>query len=105
MVMETSKSIREDFLHQNSFHEIDTYASMDKQVKMLRNILTFHRLGMQALGRGAPLRELIGMPIREEIARMRYTEEENLLKLDVLEEKIKEELSKLTAAGGEKDVA
>ncbi len=105
MVMETSKSIREDFLHQNSFHEIDTYASMDKQVKMLRNILTFHRLGMQALGRGAPLRELIGMPIREEIARMRYTEEENLSKLDVLEEKIKEELSKLTAAGGEEDVA
>lgn len=105
IVMETSKSIREDFLHQNSFHEIDTYASMDKQVKMLRNILTFHRLGMQALGRGAPLRELIGMPIREEIARMRYTEEENLSKLDVLEEKIKEELSKLTAAGGEEDVA
>lgn len=45
------------------------------------------------------------MPIREEIARMRYTEEENLSKLDVLEEKIKEELSKLTAAGGEEDVA
>ena len=38
MVLETSKSIREDFLHQNSFHEIDTYASMDKQFKMLRNI-------------------------------------------------------------------
>ncbi len=105
MVMETSKSIREDFLHQNSFHEIDTYASMDKQVKMLRNILTFHRLGMQALSRGALLRELIGMPIREEISRMRYVEEANIAGLDDLENKIKEELSKLTAAGGEEDVA
>lgn len=105
MIMETSKSIREDFLHQNSFHEIDTYASMDKQVKMLRNILTFHRLGMLALGRGALLRELIGMPVREEIARMRYVEETNISKLDELEDKIKDELSKLTAAGGEEDVA
>ncbi len=104
MVMETSKSLREDFLHQNSFHEIDTYASMDKQVKMMRNILTFHRLGMQALGRGALLRELINLPIREEIARMRYVEESELAKLDTLEDKIKEELSKLTA-GGEEDVA
>ena len=105
MVMETSKSIREDFLHQNSFHEIDTYASMDKQVKMLRNILTFHRLGMQALTRGALLRELINLPVREEISRMRYIEEANIASMDELETKIKEELSKLTAAGGEEDVA
>jgi V/A-type H+-transporting ATPase subunit A len=105
MTMETSKSLREDFLHQNSFHEIDTYASMDKQVKMMRNILTFHRLGMQALSRGAVLRDLIGMPIREEIARMRYVEESGLAKLDELEDRIKEELSRLSAAGGEEDVA
>lgn len=105
MVMETSKSLREDFLHQNSFHEIDTYASMDKQFKMLRNILTFHRLGMAALGRGALLRDLIGMNIREEIARMRYVEEKELEKLDALEDKIKDELSKLTASGGDEDVA
>jgi V/A-type H+-transporting ATPase subunit A len=105
MTMETAKSIREDFLHQNSFHEIDTYASMDKQVKMLRNILTFHRLGMQALSRGALLREVINMPVREEIARMRYTEENSLAKIDELESKIQEDLSRLTAAGGEEDAA
>jgi V/A-type H+-transporting ATPase subunit A len=105
MTMETSKSLREDFLHQNSFHEIDTYASMDKQVKMLRNILTFHRLGMQAVSRGALLREVIAMPVREDIARMRYVEESNLGGLDELEDKIKDDLSKLTAAGGEEDVA
>lgn len=104
MVMETSKSLREDFLHQNSFHEIDTYASMDKQFKMLRNILTFHRLGMAALSRGALLREVIHMQVREDIARMRYVEEKELVKLDELEDKIKNELSKLTA-GGDEDVA
>jgi V/A-type H+-transporting ATPase subunit A len=105
MTMETAKSLREDFLHQNSFHEIDTYASMDKQVKMLRNILTFNRLGMQALSRGALLREVINMPVREEIARMRYTEETKLEALDATEERIKEDLGRLAASGGEEDVA
>lgn len=103
MVLETSKSIREDFLHQNSFHEIDTYASMDKQFKMLRNILTFHHLGMQVLNRGGLLRSVIDQPVREEISRMRYTEEGDLELLDKLEEKIKTELGKLSAAGGEID--
>lgn len=103
MVLETSKSIREDFLHQNSFHEIDTYASMDKQFKMLRNILTFHHLGMQVLTRGGTLRSVFELPIRDEIARMRYVEEKNLSELDELETRIKAELSKLLAMGGEHD--
>ena len=103
MVLETSKSIREDFLHQNSFHEIDTYASMDKQFKMLRNILTFHQLGMQVLTRGGSLRTVIELPIRDEIARMRYVEETDIAKLDELETKIKAELGKLLAMGGEHD--
>jgi V/A-type H+-transporting ATPase subunit A len=105
MTMETAKSLREDFLHQNSFHEVDTYASMDKQVKMLRNILTFHRLGIQALARGASLREVINMPVREEIARARYVEETGLKKLDELEDRIKSDMSGQTAVGGEEDVA
>ncbi len=103
MVLETSKSIREDFLHQNSFHEIDTYASMDKQFKMLRNILTFHSLGMQVLKRGGTMRSVFELPIREEISRMRYTEENDLPKLDELETRIKSELGKLLAMGGEHD--
>ena len=103
MVLETAKSIRDDFLHQNSFHEIDTYASMDKQFKMLRNILTFHHLGMQVLVRGGMLRSVIDLPIREDIARMRYVEENSLDKLDTLEDLIKAELGKLSAAGGEQN--
>ena len=103
MVLETAKSIREDFLHQNSFHEIDTYASMDKQFKMLRNILTFHDLGMQDLTRGATLRSVIDLPIRDDIARRRYVEDQDLVKLDELEDKIKAVLGKLLAMGGEHD--
>ena len=105
MVLETSKSIREDFLHQNSFHEIDTYASMDKQFRMLRVILTFHELAMQALSRGVNLRSIINHPIREEIARMRYISEEELDKFSGLEKAIKTELGKLGVAGGDNDVA
>ena len=101
--MEAARSIREDFLHQNSFHEIDTYASMDKQFKMLRNILTFHSLGMQVLKRGGTMRSVFELPIREEISRMRYTEENDLAKLDELETRIKSELGKLLAMGGEHD--
>lgn len=100
MVLETSKSLREDFLHQNSFHEIDTYASMDKQFKMLRNILTYHNLAIQVLACGGLLRSVVDLPIREDIARMRYIEENNLEALDMLEEKIKAELGRLSAAGG-----
>ncbi len=94
MILETSKSIREDFLHQNSFHEIDTYASMDKQFKMLRNICLFHNMAMQALRSGQPLKAITSLPIRGEITRMRYTAETELNKLDELEEKIKITLGK-----------
>ena len=76
---------------------------MDKQFKMLRNILTFHDLGMQALTRGATLRSVIDLPIRDDIARMRYVEEQDLVKLDELEDKIKAVLGKLLAMGGEHD--
>lgn len=105
MVLETSKSIREDFLHQNSFHEVDTYASMDKQFKMLRIILLFHSLGMQVLLRGGMLKSVINHPIREDIARMRYIKEDELEKFDKLEVSIKSKLGKLSAAGGDIDVA
>ncbi len=99
MVLETSKSIREDFLHQNSFHEIDTFASMDKQFKMLRNILTFHHLAMQALKRGAQLSAVTELDVRDEIARMRYTLETELDKLDRLEDEIKRAIGKVTTGG------
>ena len=70
---------------------------------MLRNILTFHHLGMQVLVRGGMLRSVIELPIREQIARMRYVEESDLTVLDKLEDEIKAVLGKISAAGGELD--
>ena len=105
MVMETAKSLREDFLHQNAFHEIDTYASMEKQFKMLKTIVRFHHLGMDALKKGAPMNELFNLPVREQIARMRYLEEAQIGQIDKIEDTIKEQINGIVPVGGESNVA
>ena len=105
MVLETAKSLREDFLHQNAFHEIDTYASMEKQFKMLKTIVRFHHLGMDALKKGAPMNELFNLPVREQIARMRYLEEAQIGQIDKLEDTIKEQINGIVPVGGESNVA
>ncbi len=105
MVMETAKSLREDFLHQNAFHEIDTYASMEKQFKMLSNIVKFHHLAMDALRKGAPMQSVFNLPVRETIARMRYVEEQHIAQLDEIEGRIKEEIAHLIPIGGDSDAA
>jgi V/A-type H+-transporting ATPase subunit A len=105
MVLETSKSLREDFLHQNAFHEVDTYASMEKQFKMLKNILIFHHLGMDALKRGASMSEVFNLPVREKIARMRYIDEKEISQLDNLDGDMKAEINALIPVGGDSDAA
>ena len=105
MVLETAKSLREDFLHQNAFHEIDTYASMEKQFKMLRMIVRFHHLGLDALHRGAPMNELFNLPVREQIARMRYLEESQISQIDKLEDTMKQQINGIVPVGGEGNVA
>lgn len=98
LLLETAKSLREDFLHQNAFHEIDTYASMDKQFRMLRNILTFHHVAMEALKRGAQLKDVTELEVRDKITRMRYIDEKELETLDALEEEIKAQVGQLVPA-------
>ncbi|MFR5505858.1 MAG: V-type ATP synthase subunit A, partial [[Ruminococcus] torques] len=67
--MEAARSIREDFLHQNSFHEVDTYTSLKKQHMMMRLVNAFYERSVAARGEGASLRKLISMPVREQIGR------------------------------------
>ena len=76
--MEAARSIREDFLHQNSFHEIDTYTSLEKQHYMMKLVLAFYDEGAEALSRGAQVNDLVKLPVREKIGRYKYTEESNL---------------------------
>ena len=88
--MEAARSIREDFLHQNSFHEVDTYTSLKKQHMMMRLVNAFYERAVAALGEGASLRKLISMPVREQIGRFKYVKEDAL---DAEFVKVDEELS------------
>ncbi|MEF9946198.1 MAG: V-type ATP synthase subunit A [Lachnospiraceae bacterium] len=76
--MEAARSIREDFLHQNSFHEVDTYTSLAKQHYMMLLVTGFYEQSLEALGKGAGMNELLKMPVREQIGRYKYTLEEDL---------------------------
>ena len=76
--MEAARSIREDFLHQNSFHEIDTYTSLEKQHNMMKLVLAFYKESLEALDKGADINQLIKMTVRERIGRYKYTLDENL---------------------------
>ena len=78
LILETARSIREDFLHQNSFHEVDTYTSLKKQLLMMRLVLAYYDKSVEALKNGAGVQGLIKMPVREQIGRYKYTLEENL---------------------------
>lgn len=76
--LETSRSIREDYLHQNAFDPTDTYTSLHKQVLMMRSILSFYDKSLEALSGGAEIEELVNLPVRERIGRFKYEPEENV---------------------------
>ena len=87
--MEAARSIREDFLHQNSFHEVDTYTSLRKQFLMMELVIAFYDTSVEALKEGAPVQKLINMAVRERIGRYKYTLDENI---ETEYEKISDEL-------------
>ena len=77
--LEAARSIREDFLHQNSFHEIDTYTSLEKQYRMMKLVLAYYHAGCELLNKGADIEALVNLPIREEIGRFKYTPEKDVM--------------------------
>ena len=93
--MEAARSIREDFLHQNSFHEVDTYTSLKKQHMMMVLVNEFFDRATDALKDGASLQKLISMPVREQIGRFKYVTED---KLDEEFKQVDETLSAQIAA-------
>ena len=92
--MEAARSIREDFLHQNSFHEIDTYTPLRKQYLMMKLVLAFYDQASEALNKGASMKDLLVMDVREKIGRYKYTLAENI---ETEYEKIMDELGKEVA--------
>ena len=76
--MEAARSIREDFLHQNSFHEVDTYSSLKKQYLLMKLVVAYYEQGVDALEKGANIQDLVKLDVREKIGRFKYVLEENL---------------------------
>lgn len=99
LTMETAKSIREDYLHQNAFHEVDTYTSLDKQYKMMKLILGYYHTALDALEQGVELADLLNLPVREQIGRSKYIEEAHIDRFDEIERNIKKEINSLISRG------
>ena len=103
ITMETAKMIREDYLHQNAFHEIDTYTTLQKQYKMIKLIHAFYEYANLAVDSYAELDEILGVPSIEKIGRAKYTEEADIAQLDEVLAQLITEL-KAVARGGREDV-
>lgn len=98
--LEVSKSIREDYLQQNGFHEIDTFSSMEKQYKMISLILKFKSEAERALDSGVYLEKILGLEIRDKIARSKYIPESDLSKIDDICNELESIMEKLIREEG-----
>lgn len=99
LTMETARTIREDYLHQNAFHEVDTYTSLDKQYKMLKLIYDFNRLGNEALNRDVEYDVLVNLPVKEKIGRAKYIPESEISLLDDIDKEINDSIKNLMNGG------
>ncbi|EJO5345989.1 V-type ATP synthase subunit A [Clostridium botulinum] len=98
--LEVAKSLREDYLQQNAFHEVDTYASLEKQYKMLKLVLFFYDEAQRALDDGIYLKEILDLEIRDKIARAKYVAEEKIEKIDEIFSELTDIIDQLISKGG-----
>lgn len=102
--LEVCKMIREDYLHQNAFHEIDTYSSMKKQYEMLDLILYYYDKSLGGIRQGANLAAISSLPVREEIGRFKYLEEKDIdVRYAAIKDTIDEDEARLVKEAGEAD--
>jgi len=95
LTMDAAKSLREDYLHQNAFHDVDTYASVKKQYLMLKLILDCHDLGSGALDKNVDVEDIIAIKVKERIGRSKYIPESNLAEFDTIRIELKKEVAAL----------
>ncbi len=101
VVLEGARIIREDFLQQNAYHDVDTYCSAKKQIKMLKIMLRFYDKSLDAINEGASAKQIADLDVKDDLARMKYVPEEELPKfLKDLEENIDKQLQSLSAERG-----
>ncbi len=95
--LEAARSIREDFLHQDAFHEVDTYTSLEKQYAMMKLVLEFYETTTAALSGGISIDELVKLPVRERIGRFKYMEEDKIAaELDGIIDQLAYEIEELS---------
>jgi V/A-type H+-transporting ATPase subunit A len=99
IIMDTAKMLREDYLQQDAFHEIDTYASPQKMHKMLKLILNYHDLAQDALKKDVELNPILKLPVKERISRAKYTPEKELKKIDEIVAALADEIAALVEGG------
>lgn len=98
--LEIARSIREDYLQQNAFHEVDSYASFAKQYKMLQLVLSFEDMATKALDAGVYLKDILALEERDKIARAKYIPEAELDRMDAIAEEVKAAVERLVSEGG-----
>ncbi|PRR78157.1 V-type sodium ATPase catalytic subunit A [Clostridium liquoris] len=98
--LEVARSIREDYLQQNAFNDIDTYASLNKQYKMLKLVLKFGDEGARALKAGVYLKDILNLEIRDKIARSKYIPEDDISVMDNISEQLTNDVDELISKGG-----
>ena len=102
MKMEAAKCIREDFLHQNAFHKVDTYTSLKKQFLMMSLILQYFDLATEVISGGATIREIVSIPVKEQIGRFKYFSDDEIdKKYKEISTQIEIEIGKLAKGGDE----
>lgn len=99
LTMETAKTIREDYLHQNAFHEVDTYTGLTKQFKMLSVIMKYDSECRRAIEECVDIDDLLNMQVKERIGRMKYIPEARISEIDEIAKSIKDEIDDLIAKG------
>jgi len=102
VTLEAARSIREDYLHQDAFHDVDTYATLQKQFRMLKMILSYYYLAQDAVKKGADLKELFSLPVREKIGRAKYVPQDSVdSEFSQIEKELADQMDALVAKEGE----
>ena len=98
--LEVAKSIREEYLQQNSFHEVDTYTSLEKQYRMLKLVILFKKEAERALEAGVYLNDILNLEVRDKVARAKYIEEKDIKRTDEIAAEVKAAIDELISKGG-----
>ncbi|MBD5162916.1 MAG: V-type ATP synthase subunit A [Oscillibacter sp.] len=101
LTLETAKMVREDFLQQNAFMDVDSFSSHDRQMRMLAMILDFDRLARDAIGKGAPLAPMLEIPAKEKIGRAKFVEVDKYVKeYAAITEEMEREIAEIVEKAG-----